>query len=387
MEPHTALPEWNFSFCPAAGRTFDWQEIVEAYDWVKVLSEVPQNPIHHGEGDVGTHTRMVLEELVQHKEWQEESPVFRSVLFLSALMHDIGKAVCTKVEHGSITSPRHALRGARMARSIMYRGLPDGVPFPVREYIFQLVCHHGVPLWDGRKTDPEKRWRGISQHLSLKHLALLAEADVRGRICTDKEELLFRVELFREKVINDQCYDQVYPFANGLARYVYFSKEGGSPLYVPFDDTKFEVILLAGLPGSGKNTWVREHAAGLPQINLDDIRQELNIGPKDNQGRVLQLAKERAKELLRNKQPFVWNATNLIRLRRQALISLFTTYKARVRIVYLEVPYQELLRRNRKREHALPPNVLDRFVDRLEAPELMEAHRVEYWVDGNDNVQ
>lgn len=139
------------------------------------------------------------------------------------------------------------------------------------------------------------------------------------------------------------------------------------------------MILLSGLPGSGKNTWAANHVPHLPTICLDDIRRELKISPQDNQGKVLQAAKEQAKKFLRAKQSFVWNATNLIRLRRRALVDLFTTYQARVKIIYLETPYQDLLERNRTREESIPTQILERFIDRMEIPERTEAHEVVYF--------
>ena len=52
-----------------------------------------------------------------------------------------------------------------------------------------------------------------------------------------------------------------------------------------------------------------------------------------------------AKGFLSKKQPFIWNATNLLLETRRKLVKLFSDYHARVRILYLEVPYKELLAR------------------------------------------
>ncbi|MBL7818393.1 MAG: hypothetical protein JNL70_25505 [Saprospiraceae bacterium] len=37
----------------------DWQAI-EAFDWVEPMKKCPQDSIYHAEGDVWTHTRMVI---------------------------------------------------------------------------------------------------------------------------------------------------------------------------------------------------------------------------------------------------------------------------------------------------------------------------------------
>ena len=113
-------------------------------------------------------------------------------------------------------------------------------------------------------------------------------------------------------------------------------------------------------------------------IGLDDIRRELDIEPTEAQGTVLNHARDLAREYLRQSRSFVWNATNLSRQVRGNWLGLFADYKARVRIVYLEVPEAVLLRQNKQRAHAVPAAVIERLLDRWEVPDLTEAHRVEY---------
>ncbi len=81
---------------------------------------------------------------------------------------------------------------------------------------------------------------------------------------------------------------------------------------------------------------------------------------------------------MRSGKPFVWNATNITRQMRSQLIDLFVTYKAHVKLVYIEKPYQTWIAQNSNREHAVPLAVLDRMLDKLEVPLLYEAHEVEY---------
>lgn len=211
------------------------------------------------------------------------------------------------------------------------------------------------------------------------HLALLAEADVLGRTCPDKAELLERVELFREYCKEQMCYGQPRIFSSDLARFTYFQKEGSAPEYEPYDTTTCEVILLSALPGSGKDYFIHKHYADWPVISLDDIRRKHKIDPTDRKrnGWVVQEAKEHARSLLRQHQSFIWNATNITRSMRQLLIDLFTTYGARVRVVYIEVPYRRLVEQNNKREFGIPPTVLERLIEKLEVPSPTEAWQVE----------
>jgi len=255
----------------------------------------------------------------------------------------------------------------------------EGVPFTSREYVARLVRFHGLPLQFLDKPSPERAVFEASQSVRMEHLALLAEADVRGRICSDQQELLVRVELFREFCQELECYEQPRQFASAHSRFVYFHSERGDPNYAAYDDTRFEVVLMVGVPGVGKDTWVRKHPGGLPMISLDEIRKELKVAPDENQGKVVQLARERARELLRQQTPFVWNATNIMRLRRQELVNMVVAYGGRVRIVYLDAPFEEIMQRNRQRQDCVPDKVINDFMYRMEVPDLTEAQVVE-WV-------
>lgn len=369
----------DLPFVPAPGAGFDWQVMNQAYSWLSSLATTPQDPVYHGEGDVGTHTRMVLEALVQTDQWQKLPKTERGLLFWAALLHDIAKPVCTQIDpDGRIHSPNHTTRGEALSREILYKGVPEPVPFILREKIVKLVRFHSMPRWFMENNDPLKKIIRASQVVDLKHLTLLAEADVRGRLSDDVNDDLARIHLLAEYASEVGCYDRPYPFETDLARITYLNGSNSSPAYVPYDTTWGEVILMAGLPGSGKDTWIRGHAAHLPVISLDEIRSELGIGPQKNQGRVIQEAKARAKSLLRAKSSFVWNATNITSQIRAPLIDLFRSYGARVKIVYVEPPYAELTRQNENRTDPVPAQILLRLLRKLEVPGLIEANEVEY---------
>lgn len=137
--------------------------------------------------------------------------------------------------------------------------------------------------------------------------------------------------------------------------------------------------MLSGIPGTGKDTWIRENAPELPMISLDEIRKEFAVGPTDPQGSVVQTAHERAKEYLRKKQPFVWNATSLTKETRQTQVSLFERYGARVRIVYLEADWNTRQERNRGRLDAVSEIAVERMLEKTVPPTPVEAQTVE-WV-------
>ncbi len=370
---------WTYPYCPNLNEAIDWETIFSKYECLQILESIPQSPIYHAEGNVWIHTKMVCEEMVKLTEWQELNDLDRSILFFSALLHDIGKAPCTVVEeNGQITSHKHAVVGALMTRQLLMKETWHQIPFALRERVVYLVRYHGLPLWFMGKRNTEKEILRAAQLVNLKHLAILAEADLRGRICEGKEDLLFNIELFKEKAEEYGCLEQAYPFSSDAARFIYFQKEEGNRFYEPYEKDTFEVILMAGLPGAGKDTFIQNNLKDLPVISLDRIRKELKISPKDTQGKVIQTAKERAKVFLRKKEAFVWNATNISRKVRGPLIELFATYGANIKIVYIEPNLKTLFAQNENREDIVPRNVLKRMMKRLEVPTLVEAHQVDY---------
>jgi predicted kinase len=368
----------NFPFIPQPPEFhLDWQAIHDEFDWVRRMQDCPQSPIHHAEGNVWIHTRMVCEALVQNADWQAQDETTRALLFIAALMHDIAKPACTRTEDdGRISSRGHSLVGERLAREMLWR---LNVPFYLREQITQLIRYHQTPFFLIERDDAERVAFRVSQSARCDHLAMVATADARGRVCADLARLLDNIALFTEFCRERHCLDRRREFPSDHSRFLYFRKEDRDPDYLAFDDTRSEVVLMSGLPGAGKDTWVQTHLPGWPVITLDEIRREMKIAPTANQGVVIQQARERAKGFLRKGENFVWNATNLSRQIRAQSIDLLANYHARVRIVYVEAGEQKLFQQNRERADAVPAAVIEKMFARWEVPDLTEAHQVD-WV-------
>lgn len=354
-----------------------WGDMDAAYPWLRALAGCPQDPVHHAEGDVWVHTRMVCEELVALDEWRALPTDDRRTLFAAAVLHDVGKPDCTKVEDGRVTSRGHSRRGAVLARNLLWR---MAVPFRQREAVCALIRFHQWPYFLIDRDDGPRKAIEVSCVGRGDRLTLLAEADVRGRVCADQRRLLDNVALCRETMRDLGVLDRPYPFASDHARVLYFKDAARHPDAPAFVKHRADVVLMCGLPGSGKDHHVRAHLADWPVVSLDDLRDELGVEPGEKQGEVLTAARERAREYLRAGTRFVWNATNLARQVRVQPIELFLSYQARVTVAYREVPAEVQYAQNRDRDAVVPQRVMERFFDRWEVPDLTEAHTVEYQV-------
>jgi predicted kinase len=205
-------------------------------------------------------------------------------------------------------------------------------------------------------------------------LYLLALADTRGRKTADMARSEDNLGLWKLVAEENGCFERPFAFANDHARFLFFEGKLTGLHYTPREDFRCTVTLMSGLPGSGKDTWLERHRPDLPVVSLDDLRTDLEVEPSDDQGEVIQLARERCREHLRVGRHFAFNATNTIRQTRKRWIDLFADYGARVELVYLEPPLPVIFERNARRPRPVPRRAIERLVERLEPPSTTEAH-------------
>lgn len=367
----------------------DWDALhkTHAGSFLRDMKKTEQNPAFHGEGNVYNHTRLVCETLASLPEYRALSEYDRQIIFVSALFHDIGKIRTTRMESGRWTSPNHAIVGAEMMRELLWVtfGLSgDRDKIVMRESICNLVRYHMIPVRIMDEKNPVERLYKIAspgelaKDYTLRKLCLLSQADVSGRYAGDIKESIEKVELCRILSEEKGCIDSPKAFASSHTKRAYFSGRNVLPEQALYDDTWGEVIVLSGLPGTGKDTWIQNAHPDMPTVSLDDIRESMQIAPTDNQGRVVQAALEEARIYLRKKKPFIWNATNLTRMTREKVIRLSESYGASVRIVYLETDFDEQLRRNASRKACVPESVIAKMLSGLQLPEPWEAAKVEW---------
>lgn len=363
-------------------------EPIELESVLSGLAGVRQNPVYHGEGDALCHTRLVMEALEKLPGFPALDEEAREMMRLAAALHDLGKKTCTRLEEGQWVSPHHSAVGAAMARELLmtrwgWCGSPEAIER--REALCALVRWHMRPTHLLGFEEPDRALRQmaamgeLTPDFSMERLAMLAEADQRGRLCADQKEQLDSVALFNELAREEGCWRRPFLYPDAVSRYADLSGRNVMPGQQVYDSAWGTVVMLSGLPGTGKDTYRAAHFAAWPMVSLDETRRALGASPTGDQGAVIQRAQEEARALLRRKEPFVFNATNLSAMLRGKWIRLFHQYGAKVKIIYLETAWAERERRNFSRSEAVPEAAVSNMLRGMTLPALTEAEEV-LWV-------
>jgi predicted kinase len=366
------IADWNDVERASTEQLLAW---AEAQPWVQAMADCQQDAEWHAEGDVWTHTRLVVAEVEKVPEWPLLDRAAQLKLLFTALFHDAGKPATTLIDPatGRTHSPKHALVGMEIGRRVL-RQL--GCDLRLREEISGLVRYHGRPPYLLEKSDPSREMISLSWLVNHRLLYLFALADTRGRKTRDMSRPEENLHLWKMVADENGCFDRPYAFANDQARFLFYREALSSLHYTPHEQYRCTVTLMSGLPGSGKDTWLAAHRPGLPVVSLDDLRVAHDVQATDNQGEIIQLAREGCREHLRAGRDFAFNATNIVRQTRQRWVDLFADYDARIEVVYLEPPLPVIFEQNERRAKPVPTAVIQRLLEKLEPPTWAEAHAV-----------
>ena len=169
-------PSLGLDFLRASGLLRHFPELL-------ALVGVDQDPVWHPEGDVWTHTLMVIDEAAGLRRGEADD----LDLMLGALCHDLGKPATTIERDGRIRSPAHSEEGIAPTRALLER---MRAPRDLVVRISALVEHHLAPAQFDKNHASEKGYRRLSRKLSaagvsMELVARVAHADHLGRTTPD----------------------------------------------------------------------------------------------------------------------------------------------------------------------------------------------------------
>jgi tRNA nucleotidyltransferase (CCA-adding enzyme) len=146
------------------------------------MAVCPQDPEWHPEGDVWTHTLLVVDQARRRIAHLGRGQAV--AVMLAALCHDIAKPTTTSVIDGRIRSPGHEEAGVAPTTAILDRlNLHTLDGFDVRRTVLGLVAHHLKPsaFWKAPHPVGDGAFRRLAQKVDLELLTLLCDADCEGR--------------------------------------------------------------------------------------------------------------------------------------------------------------------------------------------------------------
>lgn len=158
---------------------------------------VEQDPIYHPEGDVWTHTMMVLDAAVQYRDQVSDPLGF----MLAALTHDFGKVLCSEKVNGRIRAYQHEILGLPLVRSFLRRLTRERAR---TRYVLNLSELHMKPLMMANDRSSLKATNKMfDQAADPEALICLSLADGLGKRPSGEDAsgeafLLERLAVFRE---------------------------------------------------------------------------------------------------------------------------------------------------------------------------------------------
>jgi predicted kinase len=136
----------------------------------------------------------------------------------------------------------------------------------------------------------------------------------------------------------------------------------------------YRIILLVGLPGSGKSTYAgRLH---WPVISSDHLRSLIADDATDQSvhGPVFAALRYLLRKRLEVGRPLTCiDATHLTPQERRPYFRIAERYHCQVEAVFFDVPVQVCQERNRQRDRVVPQQAIERMALKLVAPTVEEG--------------
>lgn len=331
------------------------------------LKNCVQDSEWHAEGNVHIHTNMVLQEALRLSQEEYCSQEERLILALAAITHDIFKPLTSKLKEidglSRVVAPRHAEGGAMYLKHRLHH-----IPETIRDSVIELVRHHHDPrrcIADNNVDHATIAY--ITKRVPGKLLYILCKADILGRQCIDRQQLLDTLEEFKLFLIEYQCYDTTSNYdaiiksslgVNELNYQFIRTRQdlyqgrmldpvvGGVKYY--HEPTAPVVIIMCGLSGSGKSTVARQlqDEYGFDIISPDAIRKGSSLTHRKAAYRE---SIEQLKIALRLKQSVIFDATNIRNDTRGKIIEMTEKYQGITCLVEMFKPLSECITNDAKR--------------------------------------
>jgi predicted kinase len=145
----------------------------------------------------------------------------------------------------------------------------------------------------------------------------------------------------------------------------------GPPQPIP----QSRIVVLVGLPGAGKSTWVAQQQGGAV-LSSDEIRRWLSDDATNQtiHRQVFATLRYLLRRRLELRRPLTFiDATNLTRRERRPYIKIGEIHDCEVEAVFFDVPVEVCQERNRARARVVPEPAIEDMARRLAPPSVEEG--------------
>ena len=320
--------------------------------------------VYHMEGDIWTHTMMVLQKVIE--KFGEDK-----VLLLSALCHDLGK---TQTGYYNAEKDRKSFTGHEAVSTFMATEVLKSydVNDEERERILNIVAHHGSLYGYFHDNNiKEKYYNKIADMFrfeTLLDLYKFYQCDHEGRIAT---------------VIDNA---PIYEAFNKILEICYKKQIEEIKTETPEYDA--EITVLVGPPRAGKSTWTSKHLGNAVHVSRDDLVMQFGKGDTysdkwnslddEDQKFIDKTLHARFFEAKKAKNNIVVDMTNMSKKSRRKWINDLKGYKKKA-VVFL-TSSQTLMSRNTK-DKFIPEMVITGMMQRFCMPDYTEFDEIEVIVN------
>lgn len=158
-----------------------------------------------------------------------------------------------------------------------------------------------------------------------------------------------------------------------------------------------DIILVAGLPGSGKSYFAKEYFAkeNRLRINRKEIRKALHemthfgdpwkesYYEEKNEYLVKHVERKIFEQLMTNKEKVLIDNNSVTVDSRKQYIDIARTFQKTIGIVFMNTPIQECMKRNGGRPDSVSPMVISNLYSSLDLPERNEGFKEVLIISGD----
>ena len=330
------------------------------------LKRCMQTPKWHQEGDAWQHTHRCVDIACEYAKtltyWSTER---RRCLLMAVQLHYIGKINTTEFKKGDWHSYGHEITGERIARGLLW-----DEPFEDRECVCSLIRFHMERCGLNRTANPLNKILRTSYDVDMDMLYYVMMCDIDGSIPEDKSTIETDKNIVETMShFSRQGYyatiDSVYGVNQEQLTGNLFAER---PLWGDFSELP-HIYVMIGLPGAGKDTFIKETFEGDPVVICrDDIRVSLGyckegekiVGTREQEERVTEIFNDRLKQAASEGKTIIINNINLKKKYRDGYKKIVPRNKYRWIYEYIEAP--SLSDNIQRREHQIGSDIFYKMI-------------------------